>query len=343
MVTIRTVLLAAVAFVGVGLSRAQSSPDLDIYFIDVEGGQATLFVTPDHRSLLVDTGWDGHDARDAKRIVAVAKAAGLSRLDYVVITHYHDDHVGGAPQLAALIPVGTFVDHGLLYEHCPACVARYDDYIHLLAQGKSKRLTVKPGDTLPFRAMSVRVVSSNGEVIAKPLPGAGKPNDICATSELRPQDTTENSHSVGLLLQFGQFRAVDLGDLTWDMERKLMCPANLIGDVSLLVVSHHGWKESSSPAYVGGVHAEAAIMDNGATKGGSLPVLETFQQFAKTDLWQLHRSKEGGDANTAADRIANLTGDASDEAFYIKVSAHRDGSFTVFNQRNGYKADYAAR
>ncbi len=339
---IRWFLLTA-ALCGCAL-RAQSAGSLDIYFIDVEGGQATLFVGPDHESMLIDTGWDDHGSRDAKRIVATAKAAGLSRLDLVLITHYHDDHVGGAPQLSALIPIDTFLDHGALFEHCPNCGPLFDSYQKLLAQGRSKRHSVVVGDTLPLRSLQVEVVSSNGSVLQRALPGGGKGNNACAKSEVRPEDMTENGHSVGVVIQFGRFRAIDLGDLTWDRERQLMCPVNLLGDASLLVVSHHGWEQSSSPAYVGGVHAEAAVMDNGAKKGGSLSVLRTFRQFPATALWQLHRSEEGGSENTAPERIANLEQDeAADRACSIKVSARQDGAFSVTNERNHVTVNYPAR
>lgn len=318
---------------------------LDIYFIDVEGGQATLFVTPQHESLLIDTGWPGRNGRDAKRIAAAAKLAHLSRIDYAIITHYHDDHVGGVPQLLEQIPVGTFLDHGPRYEDCPPCVAGFNAYLDQIKAGKAKRRSVAFGDKLPLRSLSAIVVSSNGDVLTHPLPRAGKPNPFCSASEVRPADTTENSHSVGVLLQFGRFRTSDLGDLTWDKERALMCPSNPIGTVSLLIVSHHGWNQSSSPAYVEAVHPEVAIMDNGATKGGSLPTFVTLAETAGLKaLWTLHRSQEAADRNVAEERIANLGPDgAADDGHYLKVSARRDGSFTVFNSRNGNTASYPAR
>jgi competence protein ComEC len=318
---------------------------LDIYFIDVEGGQATLFVTPEHESLLIDTGWPDKDGRDAKRIVAAAQLAGLTKVDFVLITHYHDDHVGGVPELVERIPVGTFIDHGPLYERCPTCTAGFDAYMEVIHSGKAKRMSVTAGQMLPLRGKLARVVSSNGRVLPAPLPGAGTANRFCTSSEIRPADTTENSHSVGLLLSFGNFHVTDFGDLTWDKERALMCPVNRIGEVTLLIVSHHGWYQSSSPAYVNAIHPRVAIMDNGATKGGSLPTVITLNKIrGLSAMWQLHRSQEAGDQNVPDERIANLSGDAaSDHGYYLKVSASRDGSFTVFNARTGQSVAYPAR
>ena len=338
-------LLLTVLAILTTLSAVAQRKTLDIYFIDVEGGQATLFVTPQHESLLIDTGWPGNNSRDAKRIVAAAKLAGVSRIDYVIVTHYHADHVGGVPQLLALIPVGTFIDHGDLYEHCPACVSGFNAYMESLRSTRAKRMTVIAGQTLSLRDLSAEVVSSNGEVISKPLPGAGATNSYCDKSEIRPTDTTENSHSVGVFLRYGRFRATDLGDLTWDKERNLMCPVNRIGTVSLLIVSHHGWYQSSSPAYVDAVQPEVAIMDNGARKGGSLPTVKLLDEVpGLSAMWQLHRSEEAGQYNVPDERIANLHGDeASDAGNYLKVSASRDGSFTVYNSRTGKVVAYPAR
>jgi competence protein ComEC len=341
---IRSLMIFAAMAASLGL-QAQDKKALDIYFIDVEGGQATLFVTPQHESLLIDTGWPGHNARDAHRIAAAAKLAGISKIDDVILTHYHDDHVGGVPQLLSVLPVGTFYDHGPLYEKCPTCVSGFDAYLKEIKAGKAKRVSAKVGDVLPLKGIQVKVVSSNGEVLAQPLAGAGQANRYCAASETRPTDITENSHSVGVLIRFGKFQTTDLGDLTWDKERTLMCPANRLGEVSLLIVSHHGWDQSSSPAYVDAVHPEVAIMDNGATKGGSLSTVKTLKQIpGLAALWQLHHSRDAAGENVPDQRIANVVGDeASDKGAYLKVSARRDGAFTIFNSRTGQTVAYPAR
>lgn len=323
-------------------AQAPRPGKLQVYFIDVEGGQATLFATPAHESLLVDTGWPDHDGRDADRIVSAAHQAGLSHLDYVLITHYHDDHVGGVPQLVARIPVGTFLDHGPNRELDHGVTQHgYDAYQSVLAQGSSKRLEGHPGDVLPLTGMRVTVISADGNTLTQPLPGGGQTNPFCAGTETRPADKTENARSLGIEITFGRLRLLDLGDLTWDKERQLMCPANRLGKVDVLVVSHHGWYQSSSPALVDAIAPRVAIMDNGAKKGGSIPVLDTVAHAPGLEtLWQLHYSEEGGPAhNTAPEYIANPQ---DEDAHLLRLTGSRDGSFDVFNERTRATKHYAA-
>src|SRR6267154_603335 len=275
---------------------------LQIYFVDVEGGQATLFVTPEGQSLLIDTGWPGNDGRDADRIVAAAKLAGISKIDYVLITHFHNDHVGGVPQLVARVPVGTFIDHGENRETTDGpTVQDWKAYQQVLGTGKFKRIT------------------------AKPLPGAGQDNPYCKDAEQFPADTTENLRSLGTLINFDKLRILDLGDLTHDKEMQLLCPVNKIGKIDIYIVSHHGWSQSSSPAFVYGLAPRVAIMDNGAKKGGTPSVLDIIRKSpGLEDLWQLHFSEEGGEAhNVAAKFIANR--DGPDAANYLELTAHPDG------------------
>lgn len=316
---------------------------LRIYFIDVEGGQSTLFVTPAGKSLLIDTGWPGNNFRDADRIAAAAKSAGLSRIDSVLITHFHEDHVGGVPQLVQRIPVGTFFVHGPNRElDHGATEEGYAAFQKVLATTKAKEIVAKPGDRLPIEGLDVTVISSDGKLIQKPLAGAGEPNPYCKQTEVRPADQTENAYSLGVLIRFGDMNILDLGDLTWDKERLLMCPDNRLGKVDLLVVSHHGWFHSSSPALVDAIRPTVAIMDNGEKKGGSIPVLDTVRHAPGLEaLWQLHYSDEGGAAhNTAAEYIANLNG--PDAGHDIEVTASRDGKFTVRNGRTGGEKHYVA-
>ncbi len=317
---------------------------LQVYFIDAEGGQSTLFVTPAHQSLLIDTGWPGNGGRDADRIVAVAHRAGLTHLDYVLITHFHVDHVGGVPQLLARMPVGTFIDHGPNRELDGGATQQgYDAYEKALAGSKSKHIEAHPGDALPIAGMQVTVISGDGETIAQPLRNAGQPNPFCQASEVRPTDTTENARSLGVEITYGALRILDLGDLTWDKERQLMCPINRLGTVDVLVVSHHGWYQSSSPALVDAVSPRVAIMDNGAKKGGSVPTFVTFAQVRGLEtLWQLHYSEEGGAAHNAKEAyIANLPG--PDAGHFLELTGARDGSFAVFNDRTGVTQTYPPR
>lgn len=319
--------------------------DLQIYFVDVEGGQATLFVTPDKHSLLIDTGWPGNDGRDAERILSAAKLAGINRIDYVLLTHYHDDHAGGVPQLVDRIPVGTFLDHGENIDTKPGgrTVEVWNAYQKVIATGKYKRISAHPGDEFSIGSMKATVVSSDGNAIDHNLPGGGETNQYCDVAEKKPNDRSENSHSLGVLLTFGKLKILDLGDLTWEKERMFMCPVNRIGKVDILVVSHHGFIPSSSHALVDGIHPRVAIMDNAATKGGNVPVLDTIRNTPGLEtLWQLHYSEEGGaEHNTAPEFIANPQG--PDQGNFIVVQASPKGSFTVSNSGNKQSKTYAAR
>jgi beta-lactamase superfamily II metal-dependent hydrolase len=325
-------------------TKTEKTDKLRVYFIDVEGGQSTLFVTPAGQSLLIDTGWPGNDDRDANRIVAAVKKAGISKIDYVLLTHYHEDHAGGIPQLLAKIPVETFIDHGPNRELDKGITEKdYADYQKALATGKYKNIHAKPGDVLPIKGMTATVISSDGNLIDKPLPGGGEFNQYCKVSETRPADQTENSRSLGIEINFGKLKLLDLGDLTWDKEMQLMCPNNRLGRIDILIVSHHGWNQSSSPALVDAIHARVAIMDNGAKKGGSTPVLQTFKAAPGLEtLWQLHYSEEGGLANnTTNEYIANPHG--PDGGHGIDLVADPDGAFDVINMRTGLRRHYRAK
>ena len=325
------------------LPPASSTKSLQIYFIDVEGGQATLFVSPEGLSLLIDTGWPGNNNRDADRIVAAAHDAGINKIDFVLITHYHDDHVGGAPQLAAKIPIGAFIDHGENRETSDAITQKdWLAYKQLLATGKYQRIIAKPGDILPIQGMRVEVVSSDGALIEKALPGAGQPNPACANSAPPPTDKTENPRSLGTLITFGKLRILDLGDLTAEKEHDLMCPLNKIGTVDIYIASHHGFNQSGSALLVHAVTPRVAIVDNGARKGGSPSALDIIRSSPNlAALWQLHFSEDAGPAhNTTAEFIANPSG--SDAANYLKLTASPDGAFAIFNSRTKQSQTYVA-
>jgi competence protein ComEC len=340
------ILLCALGLAAAPPGSAQSSRELKVYFVDVEGGQATLFVTPAGESLLIDTGWDGNNGRDADRIVAAAKSAGVKKIDYVLITHFHEDHVGGLPQLVARIPVRTFIDHGENREIGDAPTLKgWQAYQQLLATGKYKRLTLKPGDRLPVKGVDAAVVSSDGALIDKPLldGAAGGQNASCKESEPRPGDQTENPRSLGIVISYGKLRILDLGDLTWDKELQLMCPLNKIGKIDIYIVSHHGWQQSGSPALVHGIAPRVAIMDNGAKKGGTPSAWDIIKSSpGLEDLWQVHFADEGGSAhNVATEFIANP--DGPDVGNYLELIGKTDGSFEVLNSRTNKKKNYSAR
>jgi competence protein ComEC len=319
---------------------SQAQKPLDIRFIDVEGGQATLVVSPSGQSLLVDTGWPGFNGRDADRIAGAARQAGVSRIDYLVVTHYHADHVGGVPQLAARIPVGTFVDHGPTVEQGDAPAKLFASYTEVRAKGR--HLQVKPGDKVPLAGVDVQVVAAGGEHIVQPLVGGGAANPLCAGFKPKEPDPGENARSVGLMLTYGRFRMIDLGDLTWNKEHDLVCPNNRLGTVDVYLTTHHGLDQSGAPVIVHALRPRVAIMNNGAKKGGTPPAWQTVRSApGLEDLWQLHYAVDAGsDHNVAETFIANMDETTSHG---IRISASNDGSFTVTNGRNGHAKTYAAR
>jgi len=311
---------------------------LDFYFIDVEGGQATLIVTPAGESLLVDTGWNGFNGRDAERIVKAAKDADLKHIDYVLITHHHMDHVGGAAQLAERFPVRAFIDHGDNTETGRGAELLQGVYAKALAA--SKRIQVKAGDKLPLKGIQAEVVSARGGLITTPLTGAGQPNPLCAGEARRADDPSENALSVGFLLTHGKFRFVNLGDLTWNKELELACPNNKLGQVDLYLTTHHGMNISGPKAIVHALNPRVAIMNNGAKKGGTPEAYQVIRSSPRLqDLWQLHFAVAGGsENNTAEAMIANPAPDCN--GFYLKASVDEKGVLTVTNQRNKYSKSY---
>lgn len=318
---------------------AWAAKPLEIFFIDVEGGQSTLVVSPSGQSLLVDTGWRGFNGRDADRIARAAKAAHVKEINYVVITHYHRDHVGGITQLADRMKVGTLVDHGPNTEDAKAPKEDYIDYEKVLSRG-IEHLVVKPGDEIPVKGITVEVLTANGQHIAKPVAGAGQANPLCASEPQPAADPTENARSVGMLIRYEDFRFLDLGDLTKQKELELVCPQNLIGTVDVYLTTHHGLDQSNAKAIVDAVHPRVAIMNNGAKKGASPAAWQIIKDSpGLQDIWQLHYAQEGGkEHNTPDTFIANV--DANDDGYYLKLTADADGAFTVYNARNKYEKTY---
>lgn len=319
----------------------EAGKPLQFYFVDVEGGQATLVVSPSGESLLIDTGWPGYEGRDADRILAAAHQAGLKQIDYVLITHYHRDHVGGVPQLVDGIKVGTFVDHGPNLEDSQVTRADYAAYEKAIAG--HAHVLVKPGWGLPIKGIQVRVISAAGEHITEPLPGAGQANSFCAAEPVAAVDDTENARSVGVMITYGQFRFLDLGDLTKKKELEIACPNNLLGKVDLFLVSHHGADLSNPKALVWALHPQVAIIDNGARKGASPAAWQVVHDSpGLQDLWQLHYAEESDKLhNTDPERIANVKENC--EGKFLKVTAEKNGSFSVINGRTGAEKKYSRK
>src|SRR5579864_428391 len=324
-----------------GWAETSTGKSLQIYFVDVEGGQATLIVSPSGESLLIDTGWPGYEGRDADRILAAAHQAGITQLDYVLITHYHRDHVGGVPQLVDGIKVGTFVDHGPNLED--SAVTRTDYAAYEKAIGGHAHVVVKPGWTLPIKGIEVRVLSAAGDHITSPQTGAGEVNSYCASEPAADIDPTENARSVGVLIAYGHFRFLDLGDLTKKKEIELACPNTLLGKVDLFLVTHHGADLSNPKALVWALHPRVAVFDNGPRKGASPAAWQIVHDSPGLEnLWQLHYAAESDrDHNTSEERIANVKENC--EGKYIKASAEADGSFALTNGRTGAQKSYSKK
>ena len=362
---VRFLVLLAVATTSTS-AQSETEDALRIYVVDVEGGNATLFVSPSGEALLIDTGNGGANAdRDVGRIMEAVEDAGLRQIDHLITTHWHGDHYGGLSELATRIPIRHYIDHGPTVEdneRVQAFIA--GEYRDLY--GAARRTVVEPGDPVPLQGVEVQVMASAGEVTRQALPGAGAPNPYCAAFEPQAEDLGDNAQSVGVHLRFGDFRALQLGDLTVNKEFELMCPANPIGSVDLYIVSHHGLSTSNSPVLVHGVAPRVAIMNNGTRKGGTPDSMTTLHTAPRLqDLWQLHFSVlSGQDYTVPGVFIANLIDEQpatmplapmppprrgsnaapppvhNGPAHWIKVVAYRDGRFNVTNSRNGFSKTY---
>ena len=341
---------------------------LDIYISDTEGGKGTLFVSPSGETVLVDTGNPG--TRDVDRIMEMIHSAGVTKIDYLISTHYHTDHVGGLQEIVKRIPVAHFMDHGVNVEVPEAIAGFQAAYSEMHA--RVRHTVLKPGDRVPVKGLEWRIVSAAGQAIRTPLSGAGRPNAAeCAAFQRKPDPATpdDNGQSVGSVIQYGQFRALDLGDLLWNNEFDLVCPRNLIGKVDVYLVTHHGLDRSGSPALVHAVLPRVAVMQNGPRKGGAPITFQTLRQSpGLEDIWTLHWSYAGGiEYNSAGVFIANIDdlptiasvltpgtdggaaaqgprGNADhNPAYPLKISARSNGTFTVTNLRNGFSKTYTRR
>jgi beta-lactamase superfamily II metal-dependent hydrolase len=360
------VLLAATAEIAAPtpVIQARTSRTLDIYVIDVEGGNATLLVAPSGESLLIDTGnTDAGAVRDAGRIMDAIKNAGLVQIDRLITTHWHGDHYGGMEELASRIPIREF-DHGPNVQPTTA-TDKFLETTYPQLYAKSKHTVVKAGDRISMTGLDVRVLTSAGETIKTPLTGAGKPNPYCAGFKAA-DNNAEDPQSVGIRIVLGQFRAIHLGDLTRNKEFELMCPNDRIGPIDVLLGLHHGQPSSNSEVLIHAVHPRVAIMNNGIWKGGGPDVMKTIHSSpGLEDLWQLHFSELSGQEYTVPGMfIANIFDEPQPAmliaplpalqpgaappaapahngiAYWIKVSANPDGTFTVTNSRNQFTKAY---
>ena len=323
---------------------ATAKRTLDIYWIDAEGGASTLIVSPTGRAMLVDSANRRPDDRDARRIHAVARLAGLERIDMLLTTHYHGDHMGAAEALSKLIPIELYLDHGESVElDRPKAAEAYKAYVALTA---GKRKSLRPGDRIPLPGVDAVVVAAGGKVIARPLKGGGANAELCKTAEQRPPDADpENNQSLGFVLRYGKFDFLDLGDLPWDHELPLVCPINRVGQVDVYQTTHHGLDRSGSPQVVWATRPRVAIMNNGPKKGGP-PT--TFAILRKSpgleDIWQGHLALgTAKEINTDESMIANFEPSETCKGNWLKVSVAADGKYTVTNGRNGFSKVYASR
>ena len=359
------VLLALLFSATAAVAESRSSKTLDIYVIDVEGGNAILFVAPSGESMLVDTGNGGDGAvRDAGRIMAAVNDAGLKQIDHLIITHYHNDHIGGLSELATHISIKEFIDHGPNTQPGPNIDPVLQKYADLYSH--AKHTVAKPGDKVAISGIDWRIVAAAGDVLKTPLPGAGKPNPYCA--DFKPVDApkTEDDQSVGSFITFGKFHTLVLGDLPLNGQFNLMCPNNRLGAVDLDLLARHGNVNAALLMFP--LHPRAAIMNDGTRKGGQPESMKViFSSPGLENLWQMHFSLLSGQEYTVPGMfIANSVDDPptaipvdpyvlppqgqqappapqhNGAAYYLKVTAQPDGTFTVTNTRNGFSKTYKA-
>ena len=331
---------------GTSLPAAEPGGHLDIYFIDVEGGACTLFVSPSGESLVIDSGYPDNNGRDLKRILHVVRdVAGLKQIDHAAVTHWHRDHYGNHAALTTKIKIKNFWDRGIpdALSEDQQFEARVADY-RSASQNRSKAL--KAGDSLPLKSgktpYSIKIVTASRKVI----PNTGKPNKFAKLHKPQAEDKSDNAASLSFLLSFGKFRFLCCGDLTWNIEAKLMTPNNPIGKVDMFMVTHHGLPSSNNPVLVHAIDPRVAVMCNGPTKGGSASVLKTLKGGRSLQaLYQLHRNvKLDPKLQAPAPFIANGGQTEGCEGIWVRARVAKGGkSYTVQIGPEGQPRRYKSR
>ena len=331
--------------------QAQEHRPLDIYYVDTEGGKAVLLVSPKGETLLYDTGTGGDANRDLDRVLAVIKVANLpiEQLDHVIVSHYHGDHAGNAAALADKLPIRNFYDHGgWTVELQTNRASAFNAYRPV--REKAHVTVPKPGFRIPIADFDATVVANAGGLITTPLagmPGAGAANSLCGEFMPKVQDATpENSYAMGLVIKYGNFRMLDLSDLTWNQEKDLVCPNNLLGtNFDVYNTTRHGTDFAGSPVLVHTARPRIAVMNNSPRKGGTPDTFKIIRSSpGLLDFWQLHYSENvAKEINSPDSFIANMdSAPTNHPAHFIKLSARTDGSFTVTNERTGFSKEYPA-
>lgn len=331
-----------------GMAAVAAPATLDIYWVDVEGGAATLIVTPARQAVLIDTGWPG--GQSAKRIHDAATNAGIGRIDYLILTHFHIDHFGGAAGLADLMPIGTVLDNGIP-THNPDLGGNDAWFLNVIRPYREfkadHREIIQPGQIIPLNqtggtaALSLRCMGARQRFFHQPKDPT---NPMCDGVADHPLDTTDNKNSAVMLLSFGPFKFYDGGDLTWNFEKALVCPVNSIGQVDVYQVEHHGVNLSNNPLLVRSLAPTVSIMDNGPHKGDATETVATLRSVASIQtMYQLHRDPRGGrEYNTDDQYIANL--DEHCAGNYIKCSVDPSGkSYTISIPALGRSQTYRTR
>ena len=345
--------LAALALCGVLRSAAAragtADGKLDIYWVDVEGGGATLIVTPAGESILIDSG--NPFERDPGRIFKTAtEAAGLKKIDHLITTHFHSDHFGGAAELSALIPIGHVHDNGIPASNpdnnpndrrWPITIMPYRNF------KADKRNIISAGQEIALQQprngsrLALRCVAARQQFID--AAANAETNALCRDMITKPKDLSDNANSVAMLLEFGAFRFFDGGDLTWNVEAALVCPTNRVGQVDVYQVNHHGLDVSNNPIFVHSLAPTVAVMNNGPRKGTAKSTMDALRSSPGLEaLYQVHKNVRDDGENTSDALIANLPEQC--DAHYLKLSVDPDGkTFTMAIPATGHQKSYKAR